>query len=79
MQGWGENDRGVSFTFGSDVVTKFLSRHDLSRPGSRVQGHQVKRVKELSYTSLCVYACGEESYLHESEIRSCELAESNPK
>jgi len=29
IQGWGENDRGVSFTFGSDVVTNFLKRHDL--------------------------------------------------
>ena len=29
IQGWGENDRGVSFTFGSDIVTKFLNRHDL--------------------------------------------------
>ena len=29
MQGWGENDRGVSFTFGSDIVTKFLNKHDL--------------------------------------------------
>lgn len=29
VQGWGENDRGVSFTFGADVVTKFLHRHDL--------------------------------------------------
>ncbi|KAK3869448.1 hypothetical protein Pcinc_025249 [Petrolisthes cinctipes] len=29
VSGWGENDRGVSFTFGSDVVTKFLNRHDL--------------------------------------------------
>ena len=29
VQGWGENDRGVSFTFGSDIVTKFLNRHDL--------------------------------------------------
>ena len=29
MQGWGENDRGVSFTFGADVVSKFLNRHDL--------------------------------------------------
>lgn len=28
-QGWGENDRGVSFTFGPDIVTKFLNRHDL--------------------------------------------------
>ena len=27
--GWGENDRGVSFTFGSDIVSKFLHRHDL--------------------------------------------------
>lgn len=29
IQGWGDNDRGVSFTFGSDIVTKFLNRHDL--------------------------------------------------
>ncbi|CAF4855790.1 unnamed protein product [Pieris macdunnoughi] len=29
VQGWGENDRGVSFTFGPDVVSKFLNRHDL--------------------------------------------------
>jgi serine/threonine-protein phosphatase PP1 catalytic subunit len=27
--GWGENDRGVSFTFGPDVVAQFLKRHDL--------------------------------------------------
>jgi serine/threonine-protein phosphatase PP1 catalytic subunit len=27
--GWGENDRGVSYTFGADVVTKFLAEHDL--------------------------------------------------
>jgi len=29
ISGWGENDRGVSYTFGSDVVTKFLNKHDL--------------------------------------------------
>ena len=29
VMGWGENDRGVSFTFGADVVNKFLNRHDL--------------------------------------------------
>ena len=29
LQGWGENDRGVSFTFGNDIVQKFLMRHDL--------------------------------------------------
>ncbi|CAK4632929.1 unnamed protein product [Aphanomyces euteiches] len=27
--GWGENDRGVSFTFGPDIATQFLKRHDL--------------------------------------------------
>ncbi len=27
--GWGENDRGVSYTFGHDSVTEFLARHDL--------------------------------------------------
>jgi len=29
IQGWGENERGVSYTFGSDVVRKFLDQHDL--------------------------------------------------
>ncbi|KAL1771235.1 serine serine/threonine-protein phosphatase PP1-alpha catalytic subunit [Sigmodon hispidus] len=29
VQGWGENDRGVSFTFGAEVVAKFLRKHDL--------------------------------------------------
>ncbi|GFH13738.1 serine/threonine-protein phosphatase [Haematococcus lacustris] len=27
--GWGENDRGVSYTFGPDCVTEFLQKHDL--------------------------------------------------
>merc|ERR1719394_59787 len=36
--GWGENDRGVSYTFGPDIVTKFLSRHDLDLI---VRAHQV--------------------------------------
>jgi serine/threonine-protein phosphatase PP1 catalytic subunit len=29
IQGWQDNDRGVSFTFGPDIVTNFLKRHDL--------------------------------------------------
>eukprot|EP00760_Papus_ankaliazontas_P010651 PhM_4_TR14397/c0_g1_i1/m.10210/K06269/PPP1C; serine/threonine-protein phosphatase PP1 catalytic subunit len=28
ISGWGENDRGVSFTFGADTVEKFLRKHD---------------------------------------------------
>lgn len=27
--GWGPNDRGVSYTFGADVVAAFVERHDL--------------------------------------------------
>ena len=29
IAGWGDNDRGVSYTFGSDIVQKFLDEHDL--------------------------------------------------
>eukprot|EP00971_Amphidinium_carterae_P141904 2810853-Amphidinium_carterae.1 len=29
ISGWGENDRGVSFTFGPDVVHSFLKKHGL--------------------------------------------------
>ncbi|KAG9443375.1 hypothetical protein H6P81_014715 [Aristolochia fimbriata] len=29
IKGWGENDRGVSFTFGADKVEDFLKKHDL--------------------------------------------------
>ena len=29
IQGWGDNDRGVSYTFGPDSVTEFLHKHDL--------------------------------------------------
>jgi len=29
VSGWGENDRGVSYTFGYDIVEKFLKRHEL--------------------------------------------------
>ena len=29
IMGWGENDRGVSFTFGSDVVNRFVQKHGI--------------------------------------------------
>jgi serine/threonine-protein phosphatase PP1 catalytic subunit len=29
IQGWGENERGVSFTFGPDYVQAFCKKHDL--------------------------------------------------
>ncbi len=27
--GWGENDRGVSYTFGPDILSKFLRKQDM--------------------------------------------------
>jgi diadenosine tetraphosphatase ApaH/serine/threonine PP2A family protein phosphatase len=48
VQGWGENDRGVSFTFGADVVSKFLNRHDLDLI---CRAHQV-RLKTISHSSI---------------------------
>lgn len=38
IDGWGENDRGVSFTFGEDIVASFCNRHDLDLI---VRAHQV--------------------------------------
>eukprot|EP00927_Polykrikos_kofoidii_P077921 TRINITY_DN74805_c0_g1_i1.p1 TRINITY_DN74805_c0_g1~~TRINITY_DN74805_c0_g1_i1.p1 ORF type:complete len:337 (+),score=52.71 TRINITY_DN74805_c0_g1_i1:56-1012(+) len=35
---WGDNDRGVSFTFGVDIVSSFLKKHDLDLI---VRAHQV--------------------------------------
>ena len=29
VNGWAENERGVSYIFGSEVVQDFLKRHDL--------------------------------------------------
>lgn len=28
-QGWGENERGVSFVFGAEIIAVFLKKHDL--------------------------------------------------
>lgn len=35
--GWGENDRGVSFTFGVDILQRFLETFDLDLV---CRGHQ---------------------------------------
>ena len=45
-QGWGENDRGVSYTFGADVVQKFLNKHDMDLIA---RAHQV--------VGACLRAC----------------------
>lgn len=38
LNGWGENDRGVSYTFGKDMINKFLDNNDLDLI---VRAHQV--------------------------------------
>lgn len=52
--GWGENDRGVSFTFGAEVVAKFLHKHDLDLI---CRAHQVRK-NFISFFSLncCIYS-----------------------
>jgi diadenosine tetraphosphatase ApaH/serine/threonine PP2A family protein phosphatase len=50
IQGWGENDRGVSFTFGSDVVTNFLKRHDLDLI---CRAHQVRSHFDSHFDHSC--------------------------
>ncbi|XP_018423503.1 PREDICTED: serine/threonine-protein phosphatase alpha-2 isoform-like [Nanorana parkeri] len=48
--GWGENDRGVSFTFGADVVAKFLHKHDLDLI---CRAHQVRKILIGSAPNYC--------------------------
>ena len=38
IEGWAESDRGVSCTFGADVVAEFLDKNDLDLV---CRGHQV--------------------------------------
>ncbi|XP_006902052.1 PREDICTED: serine/threonine-protein phosphatase PP1-beta catalytic subunit-like [Elephantulus edwardii] len=63
VQGWGENDRGVSFTFGADVVSKFLNRHDLDlicRPHQVVEdGYEFFAKRQLVTLFSAPNYCGE--------------------
>jgi len=46
---WSENDRGVSFAFGPDVVSRFLQKHDLDLI---CRAHQVRVLSFLTPVSL---------------------------
>lgn len=52
--GWGENDRGVSFTFGAEVVAKFLHKHDLDL---------ICRAHQASYFMYHICICVQLGYL----------------
>ena len=54
VKGWGENDSDdsdmyCSFTFGADVVSKFLNRHDLDLI---CRAHQVSLTKGYKHIKL---------------------------
>lgn len=49
--GWGENDRGVSFTFGADIVTKFLHKHDFDL---LCRAHQVYKCQTLKHSCFLI-------------------------
>lgn len=51
ISGWGENDRGVSFTFGSEVVGKFLHKHDMDLI---CRAHQVGLLVFFSHIHTCI-------------------------
>ncbi|HEV7738401.1 MAG TPA: metallophosphoesterase, partial [Chlamydiales bacterium] len=55
ITGWSENDRGVSFTFGADVVSRFLQKHDMDlicRAHQVCISHYISRFSEDQYDNL---------------------------
>ncbi len=49
INAWGENDRGVSYTFGAEIVAKFLHKHDFDL---------ICRAHQVSYIFYCkLFSC----------------------
>ncbi|XP_065065912.1 uncharacterized protein LOC135691854 [Rhopilema esculentum] len=63
ITGWGENDRGVSWTFGGDIVCSFLEKHDLSLIARAHQvvedGYQFFQQRKLVTLFSAPNYCGE--------------------
>lgn len=57
VQGWSENDRGVSFTFGPDIVSKFLQKHDMDLI---CRAHQVSQLqyRSIPFTHVILFQGG---------------------
>ncbi|GJV03288.1 putative reverse transcriptase domain-containing protein [Tanacetum coccineum] len=62
VKGWGMNDRGVPYTFGADVVTGFLQKHDLdlvcrahwvAKHHMARSGVDLKMAKLLASAAIC--------------------------
>ena len=65
VMGWGENDRGVSFTFGAEVVAKFLHKHDLDLI---CRAHQVGPTEFISNLDLISRSSAGRSSLQASTL-----------
>ena len=65
IQGWGENDRGVSYTFGPDSVSDFLSKHDLDLV---CRAHQVGH-----FCILVLYTMWGASTVYHLEVKAAML------
>jgi serine/threonine-protein phosphatase PP1 catalytic subunit len=59
IKGWGDNDRGVSYTFGADKVAEFLKKHDLDLI---CRAHQVflaiSSVQVVAFLYALIFALG---------------------
>lgn len=67
ITGWSENDRGVSFTFGPDVVSRFLQKHDMDlicRAHQVVEdGYEFFAKRQLVTLFSAPNYCGEVSFI----------------
>ena len=70
QKGWGENDRGVSFTFGTDVVTKFLNRHDLDLVRGRLNAGAQRHPTRLTRCAE-LFACHSWWFSHGRSSARC--------
>ncbi|VDQ02754.1 unnamed protein product [Trichobilharzia regenti] len=61
VSGWGENDRGVSYTFGPDIVARFLHKHDLDLicRAHQVDGYEFFAKRQLVTLFSAPNYCGE--------------------
>lgn len=63
ITGWGENDRGVSWTFGGDIVNSFLKQHNFSLVARAHQvvedGYQFFQKRKLVTLFSAPNYCGE--------------------
>ena len=67
ITGWSENDRGVSFTFGPDVVSRFLQKHDMDLI---CRAHQVRVLTSISPRLVAEFGMADREYSAYAPFRS---------